>query len=254
MNKLFKVFSMVVMLVMGGQAMAQTRGAMFLGVSFPIMDFAEYEGSYNNFALNTRNGTDAAADMGYNAGLKGYFNVGVKGLGVMVSADGFYNGPNKELKKEYREQEGVYYGVTNSGYANYNSTPIYVNVPVMLGLNYIYHFNPNLGIYVEAGAGGNMRLITDMEYVIKGTLMEESELYEYDRAFSFAYQAGIGLEVAKHLVIGLSFYDLGSADVETVHTYTTNYLELDRIITVSHPETYGTIRPIMVLGRIGFSF
>jgi hypothetical protein len=39
MNRLLKVFAMAAMLVLGGQAMAQTHGTMFLGASFPMNDF-----------------------------------------------------------------------------------------------------------------------------------------------------------------------------------------------------------------------
>ena len=41
MNKLLKVFAMALMLILGGQAMAQTHGTMFLGASFPMGDFAK---------------------------------------------------------------------------------------------------------------------------------------------------------------------------------------------------------------------
>lgn len=262
MNKLFKVFAMAVMLIMGGQAMAQSRGAMFLSATFPMKDYAKYDGPfYGNFALTTQNVGDAGADMGFNAGLKWYYNVGVKGLGVFLSVDGFYNGPTKELKNAYRAQEGEIGGNFVGSSFSYNATPKYINVPAMLGLNYIYHFNSNLGIYVEAGAGGNLRLITDMESVSKGTLLgvetQITETYDYDKALTFAYQAGIGFEVARKLVIGCSFYDLGSAVVESEHKSITKTLVNNEYVTetgIPTHNSYGTVHPIMILGRIGFSF
>ena len=262
MNKLLKVFAMTLMLVLGGQAMAQSRGAMFLSATFPMKDYAKYDGPfYGNFALTTPSVSDAGAGMGFNAGLKWYYNVGVKGLGVLLSVDGFYNGPTKELKNTYRDQEGAAGGQFIGGSFNYNATPKYVNIPAMLGLNYIFHFNPNLGIYIEAGAGGNLRLITDMETVTKGTLFgvetQVTEIQDYEKAFSFAYQAGIGFEVAKNLVIGCSFYDLGSAVVESEHKSKTKTLVNNEYVTetaIPTQNSYGTIHPIMVLGRIGFSF
>ena len=255
MNKLLKVFAMALMLMLGGQAMAQTRGAMFLSATFPMKDFGEFDEFYN-FALTNKNETDAGAGMGFNAGLKWYFNVGVKGLGAMLSVDGFYNGPTKELKNAYRDQEGEIGGNFVNGSFNYTTTPKYINIPAMVGLNYIIRFNPNLGIYFEAGAGGNLRLITDMESVTKGTLFgvetQITENQDYEKAFSFAYQAGIGFEVAKNLIIGCSFYDLGSADVNSVHTIKTKPLN-ENGPEIGYP-TYGTVHPIMVLGRIGFCF
>lgn len=253
MNKLSKVFAIAVILILGGQAMAQNRSAIFLSASFPMKEYAEFDRFYGGFALTTQNRYEAGADLGYNAGYKWYLNFGVKGLGVLLSVDGFYNGPTKELKDVYRDQEGAASG-PNGGSFRYTAIPKYVNVPAMVGLNYICHFNSNLGMYVEAGAGGNLRFITDMESVTKTTLHKETiqETQDYENALSFAYQAGIGFEVAKKLIIGCSFYDLGSAIVSSEHTFKKETLDYEELTVF--PQTYGTIHPIMVLARIGFTF
>ncbi len=259
MNKLVKVFAFATMLIVGGQAMAQTRGAMFLGVSFPVSDFAEFEG-FDEFALKTMDvdDDDAGAGIGFNAGLKWYFNPGVRGLGVMLSVDGFFNGPCTDLKNAYRELENSYDGqIIDDGF-KYKSKPQYINVPAMLGLNYIYHVNPNLGVYVEAGAGGNLRYITHWESVkrfsVLGVDRQITTDNKYDNAFSFAYQVGVGVEVAKNLVVGCSFYDLGGAPVNGDQTIKTQALNDNVTGTSNSYLKLGTIRPTMVLVRIGFSF
>ena len=235
--------------------MAQTNGALYLGASFPMKDFARYDG-LDEFALQKVNATQAGAAIGFNAGLKWYFNVGVKGLGVMLSLDGFYNGPNSDLKADYRN--GQWSGDYVSGSFSYNATPKYINVPAMLGLNYLYTINPQLGIYAEAGVGGNMRFITEMESV--GTLIVgpiESSVkttQKYDNAFSFAFQAGLGFEIAKNLRIGCSIYNLGKADVKGEETVKTTTLNNNVSNTETTYRTFGSIQPIMVLGRVGFSF
>ena len=255
MKKLVRLFAVIAMMIMGGQAMAQTSGAMYLGASFPMKDFARYDG-VNEFALQTVDATQAGAAIGFNAGFKWYFNVGVKGLGVMLSLDGFYNGPNSELKADYRN--GQWGGDLVNGSLTYNATPKYFNVPAMLGVNYIYNINPQLGVYVEAGLGGNMHFITNMESV--GTLnfltVESSvkTTQKYDNVFSFAYQAGMGFEVAKNLRIGCSIYNLGKADVKGEETVKTTTINNNVSNTETTYRTFGTIQPIMVLGRIGFSF
>ena len=174
----------------------------------------------------------------------------------MLSLDGFYNGPNSDLKAEYRN--GQWGGQYVNGSFSYNATPKYINVPAMLGVNYMYNINPQLGVYVEAGAGGNMRFITQMESVgtlnILGVESSVKTTQKYDNAFTFAFQAGLGFEIARNLRIGCSFYNLGKAEVkgdETVRTTTINN-------NVSNTDntycTFGSVQPIMVLGRIGFSF
>jgi len=259
MNKLVKVFAVAVMLVMGGQAMAQTRGAMFLGASLPMKSFSEFNG-FNEFALTSSDAfaQDGGANIGFNAGLKWYFNVGVKGLGVMLSVDGLYNGPCTDLKNAYRNQEGESGGQLLGGSFHYRAKPQYINVPAMLGMNYIYHFNPNLGMFIEGGAGCNFGFITSMESVSKATILgvetQTINIQEYDMACSFAYQAGIGIEVAKRLVIGCSFYDLGTAYVKGDFTKKEITLN-DNVTNTTHSyRELGSIHPIMVLGRIGFSF
>lgn len=256
MKKIVKLFALALILVCSVQAMAQSRnrGTMFISASFPMMDYAEFE-NFHEFAL-TSNDEDGGAGIGFNAGLKWNFNVGVEGLGVMLSVDGFYNGPCSALKTAYRRNEGIPYdeGIDNE---SYKATPKYINAPAMLGLNYMFRVNPNLAFYVEAGAGGNFRYITDMEYVYNSHVSSIHGTYKvttkYDKAFSFAYQAGLGVEVSKSLVIGCSFYSLGAAQVKgdrikkmidgnATPTNHTDYIE------------YGTMNPIMILARIGFSF
>lgn len=257
MKKFAKIFALVALMLVGGQAMAQTRGTFFLGASIPVKDFGKFD-NFNDFALTTIDADYAGAGIGFNAGLKWYFNVGVQGLGVMLSVDGIYNGQNSDLKSAYRAQEGEVGGQFASGSFTYNATPKYINVPAMLGVNYIYRINPQFAVYAEAGAGGNLRFITGMESVSKGQLLgvetSVKTTQSYDNAFSFAYQAGIGLEVAKNLIIGCSFYDLGKAEVKADQVVKTTTLNDNVTNTTNSYNTYGTVHPVMILGRIGFSF
>ena len=238
MKKLFAILALSVTMIMGGQAMAQTRGALLLSGAFPLKDYADFDG-FNDFALISHelDDDDAGAGIGFNVGFKWYFNVGVKGLGVMLSVDGIYNGPNADLKKAYNNTE---FALGNLANAKFTSTPKFINVPIMLGLNYIYHFNPNFGLYVEAGAGGNMRFITDMVYSSESVIGSSESTHHYDMGFSFAYQVGAGFEVARNLVIGCSFYDLGNKAVKG--SINDNMFD------------FGTVHPMMVMARIGFCF
>jgi hypothetical protein len=259
MKKLFAILALAVTMIMGGQAMAQTRGAMLLSGAFPLKDYAEFEG-FDNFALTSLDldDDDAGAGIGFSVGFKWYFNVGVKGLGVMLSADGIYNGPNANLKAAFREKENHYDGPFVDGSFTYNATPKHINVPIMLGLNYIYHVNPNFGIYAEAGLGGDMHFLTKMESLAQGSLLgvenKVTTTQKYDMGFSVAYQAGIGIEVARNLIIGCSFYDLGKAQVKGDETIVTKLAGSTNPTTKENYNTFGTVHPYMIMARIGFSF
>lgn len=257
MNKLCKVLALATLLIFGGQAMAQVHGAMFFGASVPQKNFATFN-DFNDFALTS---TDIDADyagagIGFNAGLRWYFNVGVKDLDVLFSIDGLYNGPCSNLKNTYRDMESSFDGQIIDRSFRYDATPKYINIPAMLGVNYTYHLNPNFGLFVEAGAGANLRFITGMESVsqtnIAGIDTRTTTIQKYESAFSFAYQLGLGIEVAQNLVIGCSFYDLGGASVAGEQTIKTKTLN-DNVSSVTNEyRELGTVHPVMILGRIGF--
>ena len=256
MKKIAKVFALAVMLVMGGQAMAQYRGSIHAGASFPMNDFGEFHG-FDEFALMKVDEVDAGAGIGINAGLKWYFNLGVDGLNVLLAVDGFYNGPCQDLKTTYRDYETSYdFGDLIGGRFMYEATPKYINMPVMIGLNYIYHFNDSFGLFAEAGAGGNLRLITALETVEKGQFLGQEGIERnrtsYDSALSFAYQAGVGFEIGKNLVIECSFYDLGKAEVNTKHTE--KFILNQNVHMTTEYNNYGSVHPVMVVGSIGFCF
>ena len=259
MNKIYKVFALVTMMFLASQTMAQTRGAIFFGASFPMKDYAVFNG-FNDYALTSAydDADEAGAGMGFNVGLKWYFNAGVKGLDVMLSVDGVYNGLCESLKTAYRNNESASSNPLWEGSFKYNSTPGYINVPAMLGLSYSYAINPSLGVYVEAGAGGNLRFITDLESVARTTVLgvetQIRTIQEYDKAFSFAYQVGAGIRVAKNLMIGCSFYDLGSAVVKGEETVRTTTLNDNVTRTDYNYNTFGSVHPVMILGRVAFSF
>lgn len=246
MKKLVKMFALAVILIVCSQTMAQTHGTMFLGASFPMNDFGDGD-RFIETALGG-NDDDGGAGIGFNAGLKWDFGVGVPGLSVLLSIDGLYNGPSADLKDDYKSVERDWETWCDNVTV---SSSKYINVPAMLGLRYCYYLNSNFGIYVEGGAGGNMRFITD--YTQKGTSkvlkLKNNTVYDYENAFSFAWQAGLGIEVSKNLVIGCSFYDLGKADVRGEKS---SVVEGVNVPTVDFVQ--GTLHPMMIVGRIGFRF
>lgn len=246
MNKLFKVFAMAVMLIMGGQAMAQTHGTMFLGASFPMGDFEKVNGLSSTALWGDENQTFGGAAIGFNAGLKWDFGTGIPGIAVILSVDGFYNGPSADMKECYKEVVNI------ADYLNGDvdqTTPKYINVPAMLGLRYTFNLTPQLAIYAEGAAGGNARFITD--YTLKYTDLlnvKHTDTESFSTAYTFAYQAGLGIEVSKNLVIGCSFYNLGGATVKGEGTIKPS------LSNGTYDIERGTLKPVMVLGRIGFRF
>ena len=125
------ILSLVLML--GGQMMGQktTHGSMFLSAAFPVGDYADGD-KMQDIALGGLD-DEGGAGIGGNIGFKWNFGVGVPGLGVMLSLDGFFNGPNGDMKDYYKT-------VANEWEVGFNNvtvrSPKYFNVPVMLGVHY----------------------------------------------------------------------------------------------------------------------
>lgn len=246
MNRIKSLICLSLMIVMGGQMVAQTHGTMFLGASFPMGDFNKVDSYYSTALYGGQDATYGGAGLGFNAGLKWDFGVGVPGLAAVLSIDGLYNGNSSDMKECYKDYASGF-DVLNRDIEQ--NIPQHINVPVMLGLRYTYYFNPQLGLYAEGAAGGNGRFITShvMKYTsLLGVKYNDAE--RFNAAFSFAWQAGLGLEVSKNLVVGCSFYDLGGSVVKGTET-----LKFGSEKIVNDFER-GKLRPMMLLARIGFRF
>lgn len=246
MKKFARMFVLSLLMVLGGQTIAQNSGSIFFGASFPMGSFGK--GDYSQWALINESDQfhSAGASIGANIGLKWNFGVGVKGLSVMLSVDGFYNGLNNELK-EYFDQKNI--DLKNDPLISKFSIdrPRYFNVPLMVGINYVLRLSPAFGIYFEGGAGANVRFITSYYEAIRYIAADATAVtnYAYKTAFSFAYQAGLGFEISKNFMIGASFYDLGTSKIVAERTQS------------GHTDIFRNesgVTPRMVLVRIGFKF
>jgi hypothetical protein len=118
----------------------------------------------------------------------------------------------------------------------------------MVGINYVLRLSPAFGIYFEAGAGANARFITSYYEAIRYVAADATAVtnYAYKTAFSFAYQAGLGFEIANNFLIGVSFYDLGTSKVIAERTRPVHGTDMFR--------NESGVAPRMVLARIGFKF
>lgn len=247
MNKITKMMVLAVLLFAGNQLFAQTNVYLNLGGAIPTGDFAD--GDETGFGLVSEDFTEGGAGMGFTAGMKMKFNTGLKGLGVILSLDGIYNGLNSDVRDWFEDIE--------SGYdAEYNDvtleTPKYINVPLMVGANYTYGINEKLGIYGEAGLGTNFRYITNFNLEVKDSGNKASITYEYDPTFTFAYQLGAGLEINDKMTVGINFYNLGGGKVSGKDKYKESYNGSSE----SEWERFKLKRvtPTLVMIRLGFKF
>ena len=187
---------------------AQTNIYINASAAIPISDYAS---GYNEktCALMSNKGWGGGAGLGANLDLKVKFNVGVKGLGVFLSLDGIYNGLNQSMNDYFDDMKYQLYEEVD--YVSIDK-PFYINATSMTGLNYVFQINPKFGVYWELGLGANFRYISDLYINAYERYFDVSETASFEPKFTFAFQAGTGVEINKRFVFGVGFYHLGSVE------------------------------------------
>ena len=211
MMKRFLFLFLATVFVSHSVLFAQASTYLNLGLNLPQGNF----GSKADNCILYSNNECGGAKMGINAGFKFVDPTKAEGLGIMFSVDGFYNALQSNLRSEdfvpyyIPEIERIPINVKNSKY---------LNIPIMLGLNFSSDFNRTLGFFVEAGIGIDARFITPCKITAFDYTLEQKPDYtfknSYTTKFSFAYQFGVGLSIKDAVYFGLSYFDLGSALVE----------------------------------------
>lgn len=208
MKRFFTLIIAATLMFAGSQLFAQTNVYLNLSGALPTGDFKD--GDEHNWGLLTED-YEGGAGMGFNAGLKFNIATGVNGLRAMITLDGIYNGLNSDLRDAFED-------AVEEGEDHYDefelTTPKYINIPVMGGANYTYHFSNTVGLYAEAGIGANLHLVTSMKSYLESSYGKMTTTYEYDPKISLAYQVGAGIELSRRFTIGINFYNLGAAKVK----------------------------------------
>jgi len=225
-----------IMMGMTTATYAQDGLTLRLGAGLPMGTYAQ--GSATDLATSVATSESGAAAVGFGAGIKYQHGMG-HGLGLFASADLFLNTLNGDI----REAKGD--NVT---------LPTYLNVPLMVGANYTLLHVGGAQLWVEAGAGLNLRHITASKAsAAVGTLASGDTETTYALATSFGWQAGVGATLGS-LSLGIHYYALGAAPVSGESTSSYDLGGLVSGTTESVAFTAGTLSPSMLLLRLGYTF
>ena len=243
--------------MMVGGTFAQSTFTLKLGASFPQGKFGE--GDENRWGLSS-NDKRGGAGTGFSVGGEWVKAVsGVEGLGVLFSVDAIYNGLNSDCKESLDELEEEL--EEDDSFTDFSlSRPNYINIPMMVGLNYNYVLNGNLSVFGNAGIGANVRIITPpaLEYEVEYSYGRggSEESYYFTPTVALSWRIGVGMKINDKFSISLEYYALGNSKVKGKHEwkeffyYTDNSYdsEYDR---GSEDFKYGKINPTMLLLRFG---
>lgn len=239
-----KFFLVAALLLVSVFAFAQkpVRFGVYLGEATPFGDMGNGEikktiepplGDLTTWALTDINGKDGFADYGFNVGFDVTFTLPVDGLGVFGGIDFFFNSNQSALDDCLADYSR--YDISHSSVISdvKYTTPYFMNIPILFGVNYVHNFNRIVGVWGEAGIGPNFRLISGYEMKREFntpvnilfpngeivTTIEETKGIEYKSAVTLGFKIGAGVMLWNRMSIGLDFYSLGSAIIEGTGIY-----------------------------------
>ena len=115
------------------------------------------------------------------------------GVGIFVSADAFWNYINKTMRNQYDSVKCT--------------KPMYINVPIMLGVSWTSDFvNSPVNVWAEAGIGCDLFLKTTEGWKARTT--------SYEMNPEFACEGGVGILINRMFSVGVHYYWLGKQDIK----------------------------------------
>ena len=217
-----KKFSLVLLiaLLMGGVMSVSAQKTDHHGISVHvggIMPVHEFHKTpvYVVPGVNSRNfDRHGGATFGASLGLK-YNYVFDFGLGIFASADLMWNMVNKSVREVYDKASCT--------------KPMYVNVPIIVGVNYITDFSDIVDLWAEAGIGCDLFLKTSEGW--------SNSTIKYKMNAAFAAEAGVGVTFIDLISVGIHYYWLGRQSV--------------KVDGITYDETY-VIPNKMKVGQVAF--
>lgn len=215
--KKFYGFILAIALIVGGLTPASAQKvpcgfSIQLGGLLPIQQFNDAT-TYFIPGANSM-GNHGNAMFGASFGLKYNYRFDF-GLGIFCSVDGMWNMLNKSARDLYDQASCT--------------SPMYVNIPIMLGLSYISDFSYVFDVWAEAGAGCNLFWKTNEGW--------ENNLTKYLWNPAFAAEGGIGVRFVKTISLGVHYYWLGNNNI--------------KVEGVTYDSTFNT-PPKMKVGMLAF--
>jgi hypothetical protein len=181
-----------------------TKNEFQLILAMPQGKFSD--NSTNRVVWLNSDGASSGAGTGFGIGYKLLSPLTSDGLYWTFSINAFYNDLSSDTKSDLDDKF--------VNYDNYN-VPKYLDVPLMVGLQFERNIAEQLALYVEAGIGANILKITNYSFENSNS----TTTITYKPAVSLAYKLGGGIVINNKYSIGLTYMDLGSYKIKYNRTY-----------------------------------
>ncbi len=198
--------------VAGFVAQAQLTNSVYLNGSLPMGEFGEKTGNtvLPNIGLLGKDniGHNAVSGIGFGYRASYRFDVGVGNVDGFLSGDLFWNRIDGDIRDNIIENNG--------------KPTQYINVPLMLGVQYNYAVTDVLRPFAEFGIGYDFMFIGK-----EGWELSPSKDYtlKYKVGGAIAYQVGLGCYFGEHVSAGINFYGLGKHAIQYKENENTTILD-----------------------------
>ena len=249
MKKMFLAAFMTAALMCGNTLFAQSSSYLNLGLNIPQGEFGSKAATC---ALLSPVSTQGGAGLGANLGFKFITDTKAKGLGIMFTIDGMYNGLQKDV-----EAEGLSFIAIPeiAGLELKTKNPSYINMPIMVGLNYCYNITNTFGLFAEGGVGANVRFALPCTMSAQGQVLVFSSDFtskiHYTPKVAFAYQFGGGVMISKAITLGVNYYNLGASPVSGHADSSLKTSIISQAVTSSTEFTHKDLSTSMLIVRLG---
>jgi hypothetical protein len=181
---------------------AQSKSEIQIGLASPTGDFADDDEDDAVF------GGSGYTATGFYIGYKSLSSLSTKGLFWTISAGVMYNDLNSDFKDDLEESiEDSYEGDHDITYLKY------LNVPIMVGLQYEQPVSEQLKLYGEAGLGINILKLTKLSLSVE----DHESIYSFNPSLKLGYKIGGGVVIKDKYTISMIYTGLGSHKVK--YTY-----------------------------------
>ena len=219
MKRLVKVICLAaVMTVAGTHAQAQFRQSIFLNGALPTGQFAKDVNTDRGILgdqvplYREDIGKDATPGFGLGYRISYRFDVGMGEVAPFAQADFFWNFIGSKWSDKYIQAKG--------------KSPNYFNIPIMLGVSYLYDELWNdITPYAEFGVGGDLFIIG----------REKSDMflhtYAYKPSVALSWMIGAGAYFGRHVSAGIYYYGLGKHVISYTNKTYDSFSEIEKLMT-----------------------
>jgi hypothetical protein len=179
---------------------AQGNFGVHIGAAFPLGDFANDNSDYGGGAAT-----------GLDVGVKYFYPLtSNKDLSVTLGVDYLNNGLDQTYKENMKQSlNGTVFNLAIKKF------PVYINIPVLAGLDYRHSIDHNLALFADAAVGANCFTPTDLVFTLNVLGIASKDITLSSKSLILpTCQVGGGVLINNKYTVGVHYNYLGFRTIQ----------------------------------------